>query len=45
MRDVLRWAQLNVLPNMRLKLTAPTSKGSHLFVNTTAPRRSLGAIR
>ena len=33
------------LPNMRLKLPAPTSKGIHLFVNDKAPRRSLGASR
>jgi len=32
-------------PNTRLKLAAPTTKGSHLFVNTKALRRSLGAIR
>ena len=34
-----------VLPNMRLKLAAPTSKGIHLFVSYTALRRSLGASR
>jgi len=33
------------LSNMRLKLAAPTTKGSHLFVNDQARRRSLGAIR
>ena len=33
------------LPNKRLKLPAPTSKGNHLFVNDTALRRSLGASR
>jgi hypothetical protein len=32
-------------PNMRLKLAAPPSKGSLLFVNTQARRRSLSAIR
>ena len=36
---------LCTLPNRRLKLAAPTSKGIHLFVNDTALRRSLSAIR
>jgi len=33
------------LPNKRLKLAAPTTKGSHLFVNDHTLRRSLSAIR
>ena len=33
------------LPNQRLKLSAPTARGSHLFVNDRTLRRSLGAIR
>jgi len=33
------------LPNMRLKLAAPGVCGSILFVNDTARRRSLGAVR
>jgi len=33
------------LPNMRVKLAAPTSKGIHLFVNTKTLRRSLRASR
>jgi hypothetical protein len=32
-------------PNKRLKLAARTTRGSHLFVNDQALRRSLGAIR
>ena len=36
---------LGPLPNTRLKLAAPTSKGTHLFVNVTTLRRSLSAIR
>ena len=32
-------------PNMRLKLSAPASKGSDLFVNARMVRRSLGALR
>ena len=41
------WVWVSVTPpsNMRLKLTAPASKGIHLFVNYTALRRSLGASR
>ena len=34
-----------VPPNQRLKLSAPTTRGSHLFVNYKARRRSLGAFR
>jgi len=30
---------------MRLKLAAPTTNGSHLFVNDQTLRRSLRAIR
>jgi len=33
------------MPNKRLKLPAPTTRGSHLFVNDHIMRRSLGAIR
>src|SRR5215475_14414650 len=36
---------VRVQPNMRLKLAAPTSKGTHLFVNDQTLRRSLSAIR
>ena len=32
-------------PNMRLKLTAPPSKGRIVFVNSESVRRSLGAVR
>jgi len=32
-------------PNQRLELTAPTTEGSHLFVNDQTLRRSLGASR
>jgi len=32
-------------PNQRLKLPAPTTRGSRLFVNDQALRRSSGAIR
>ena len=42
---VMNSLQRSVLPNMRLKLAAPTSKGIHLFVNDTALRRSLSAFR
>jgi hypothetical protein len=34
-----------VLPNTRVKLSAPTSKGIHLFVKTKTLRRSLRAFR
>ena len=37
--------QVRRVPNKRLKLPAPTTRGIHLFVNTTALRRSLGASR
>ena len=37
------WARL--LPNMRLKLTAPFSRGRIVFVTTVRVRRSLGAVR
>jgi hypothetical protein len=33
------------LPNKRLKLAAPSSCGSLLFVNSSSRRRSLGASR
>jgi len=36
---------LAALPNKRLKLAAPTTRGSHLFVNDQTLRRSLGASR
>jgi hypothetical protein len=39
------WSGCSVPPNKRLKLPAPTTKGSHLFVNNHTLRRSLGAIR
>ncbi len=32
-------------PNMRLKLAAPASRGSGMFVRVQPARRSLGAIR
>ena len=32
-------------PNMRLKLTAPSSRGRIVFVTTESERRSLGAVR
>jgi len=32
-------------PNKRLKLTAPSFCGGHLFVTGTATRRSLSAFR
>jgi len=34
-----------VRPNKRLKLAAPRFKGSVMFVNNEAARRSLSAIR
>ena len=36
---------MSVLPNMRLKLTAPVLKGRIAFVHHAVWRRSLGAIR
>ena len=33
------------LPNMRLKLTAPSYRGGHPFVESYTVRRSLSAIR
>jgi len=36
---------VRVLPNTRLKLTAPGVYGRIAFVNMKARRRSLGAIR
>ncbi len=34
-----------ILPNMRVKLSAPSCYGGHLFVNVQVWRRSLGAFR
>jgi len=36
---------IGVLPNKRLKLTAPVVYGKIAFVNISVGRRSLGAIR
>jgi hypothetical protein len=36
---------VRVLPNTRVKLAAPTSKGIHLFVKTKTLRGSLRAFR
>ena len=36
---------LTLLPNARLKLTAPFVCGGHRFVKVKATRRSLGAFR
>ena len=38
-------APLNVPPNTRLKLAAPSYRGGHLFVKPYTKRRSLSAIR
>jgi len=36
---------LTALPNQRLKLPAPSFRGSRMFVDVLSQRRSLGAIR
>jgi len=41
----LQEKQVNVLPNMRLKLAAPVVSGKLAFVNVLEWRRSLGAVR
>ena len=45
MRDSLGGEITAVLPNTRLKLSAPCFCAGHLFVNDTTLRRSLSAIR
>jgi len=41
----IRATLIGAQPNMRLKLTAPSCCGGHLFVKSSRSRRSLNAVR